>query len=336
MLQEIKNKAEKAIKEAQTLKELNRVFKDFLGKKGELSLVLRGLKNLSEKERIKKGKESNELKGELKIKFEKRKGEIGLEGQPDKEKGIDVTIPGKKPLIGHLSPLTQVKRQIIDIFRGMGFEVIDGPEIEKEWYNFDALNIPKDHPARDAWDTFWLKGKDPLLLRTHTSPSQIRYMEKHQPPLRIIAPGKGFRHEATDASHEMQFYQVEGLMVGEDVSAANFKAVVKHFFESFFGQNINIRFTPDYFPFTEPSFEVAMSCLICGGKGCPACKNTGWIEIGGAGMVHPNVFKHCKLDSDKWQGWAFGFGIDRLTMMKYKINDIRLIHSGDLRFLNQF
>ncbi len=336
MLQEIKNKAEKAIKEAQTLKELNRVFKDFLGKKGELSLILRGLNDLSEEKKIKKGKEANKLKEELRKSFKEREKEISLKSQSNEEKGIDVTIPSKKPLMGHLHPLTQVKRQIISIFRGMGFEAVDGPEIENEWYNFDALNIPKDHPARDAWDTFWLKGKDPSLLRTHTSPSQIRYMEKYEPPLRIIAPGKIFRHEATDASHEMQFYQVEGLMVGEDVSAANFKAVVKQFLERFFEQNVNIRFTPDYFPFTEPSFEVAMSCLICSGEGCPACKNTGWIEIAGAGMVHPNVFKFCKLDSNKWQGWAFGFGIDRLTMMKYKINDIRLIHSGDLRFLNQF
>jgi len=336
MLKKIENKAEKEIKKAQTLKELNRVFKDFLGKKGELSLVLRGLKDLSEKEKINRGKKANELKERLKVKFNKKKIEIGSESQFDKYKGIDVTIPSKKPLMGHLSPLTQVKRRIIDIFRGIGFEVVDGPEIENEWYNFDALNIPQDHPARDAWDTFWLKGKKPLLLRTHTSPSQIRYMEKNQPPLRIISLGKGFRHEATDASHEMQFYQVEGLMVGEDVSAANFKAIVKQFFETFFEQNINVRFTPDYFPFTEPSFEVAMSCLICKGKGCSACKKTGWVEIGGAGMVHPNVFKSCKLDINKWQGWAFGFGIDRLTMMKYKINDIRLIHSGDLRFLNQF
>jgi len=336
MLKEIQNKAEKAIVEAKTLKELNRVFKDFLGKKGELSLVLRGLKNLSSEEKAKQGKESNELKESLSIKFKEREDEISLGDQSSKEKGIDVTIPGKKPLMGHLSPLTQVKRQIMDIFGGMGFEVVDGPEIEKEWYNFDALNIPKNHPARDAWDTFWLKGEEPLLLRTHTSPSQIRYMEKHEPPLRIISPGKGFRHEATDASHEMQFYQVEGLMIGEGVSAANFKAVVKQFFEKFFKQSINVRFTPDFFPFTEPSFEVAMSCLICDGKGCPACKNTGWIEIGGAGMVHPNVLKACELDSSKWQGWAFGFGIDRLAMMKYKINDIRLFHSGDLRFLNQF
>jgi len=336
MLQEIKNKAEKAIKEAQTLKELNRVFKDFLGKKGELSLILRGLNDLSEEKKIKKGKEANKLKEELRKSFKEREEEISLKSQSNEEKGIDVTIPGKKPLMGHLHPLTQVKRQIMSIFRGMGFEVVDGPEIENEWYNFDALNIPKDHPARDAWDTFWLKGKQSLLLRTHTSPTQIRYMEKHEPPLRIIAPGKIFRHEATDSSHEMQFYQVEGLMVGEKVSAANFKAVVKQFFERFFEQNIDIRFTPDYFPFTEPSFEVAMSCLICGGKGCSACKNTGWIEVAGAGMVHPNVFKFCKLDSNKWQGWAFGFGVDRLAMMKYKINDIRLIHSGDLRFLNQF
>ena len=230
------------------------------------------------------------------------------------------------------------------IFEQMGFSVVEGPEIESEWYNFDALNVPKDHPARDAWNTLWLKPQNQkskvksqkLLLRTHTSPMQARYMEKHNPPLRIIVPGKVFRYEATDPSHEFQFYQVEGLMVDKDINVSHLKAVVKEFLKRFFQKDIDVRFRPDYFPFTEPSFEIAMTCLVCGGKGCPACKQTGWLEMAGAGMVHPNVFRAVGYNPQEWQGWAFGFGWDRLTMMKYKIPDIRLFNSGDLRFLQQF
>jgi len=253
-----------------------------------------------------------------------------------KREWIDVTIPGKKPETGHLHPLTQVKREIMSIFQSMGFEVVSGPEIESEWYNFDALNVPKDHPARDAWNTLWLRQDSKLLLRAHTSPVQARYMEKHNPPLRIIVPGKVFRYEATDPSHEFQFYQVEGLMVDRYINVSNLKAVVKEFFKRFFRKNVEIRFRPDYFPFTEPSFEIAMTCLACRGKGCSVCKKTGWLEVAGAGMVHPNVFKAVGYNPKNWQGWAFGFGWDRLTMMKYRIPDIRLFNSGDLRFLKQF
>jgi len=219
----------------------------------------------------------------------------------------------------------------------MGFSVVEGPEIENEWYNFDALNIPKDHPARDMWDTLYLKNPK-LLLRTHTSPVQIRFMEKNQPPLRIIVPGRVFRHEATDASHEINFYHVEGLMVDKKgkVNAANFKAIIEEFFSRFFRKRVEIRLRPSYFPFTEPSFEIDVSCPICNGRGCPACKNSGWVETLGAGMVHPNVIKNSGLDQKIWQGFAFGIGMDRLAMMKYKINDIRLFYSGDLRFLQQF
>jgi phenylalanyl-tRNA synthetase alpha chain len=248
---------------------------------------------------------------------------------------FDVTAPGKKIVLGHLHPLTLAKREVEEIFRSMGFSIVQGPEIETEWYNFDALNIPKDHPARDQWDTFWLKNLK-LLLRTHTSPVQIRYMEKHQSPLRIIAPGNVYRHEATDASHEFQLYQVEGLMIDKGISVANFKAIIEEFFSKFFKKQVRSRLRPDFFPFTEPSFDVSITCLICGGKGCPVCKQTGWVEVAGAGMVHPNVLKNCGLNPTKWRGWAFGFGLERLTMMKYKIDDIRLFRSGDLRFLNQF
>jgi len=214
---------------------------------------------------------------------------------------------------------------------------VEGPEVENEWYNFDALNIPKDHPARDMWDTLWLKDKGAkLLLRTHTSPVQIHYMEKNQPPLRIIVPGSVFRHEATDTRHEFQLYQIEGLMVDKEISVAHLKAILAEFFKRFFGKNTAFRLDPDFFPFTEPSFNVSVTCVICGGKGCNLCKKTGWLEMAGAGMVHPNVLKNSGLNPKEWRGWAFGFGLERLAMMKYKIDDIRLFRSGDLRFLNQF
>ena len=247
---------------------------------------------------------------------------------------IDITVPGKKIARGHLHPLTQVRRKAEEIFQNIGFSVVEGPEMETEWYNFDALNIPKDHPARDAWDTFYLKNG--LLLRTHTSPVQVRYMEKNNPPLRIIVPGSVFRHEATDSAHEFQLFQIEGLMVDKVVSVANLKAIIGEFLRRFFEKSIQFRLKPDYFPFTEPSFDIGIKCLVCGGKGCSACKRTGWMEVAGAGMVHPNVFKNAGLIPGEWQGWAFGFGLERLAMLKYKINDIRLFRSGDLRFLRQF
>jgi len=240
-----------------------------------------------------------------------------------KKDTFDVTVPGEKHNVGNLHPLTLVERKIEEIFQSMGFSIVQGPQIENEWYNFDALNIPKDHPARDMWDTFWLKnGK---LLRTHTSPVQIRFMEKHQPPFRIIVPGRIFRHEATDASHETNFYQTEGLMVGKHISASNFKAVIQEFFSRFFGRLVEIRLRPSFFPFTEPSFEIDMKS-----------DKFGWLELMGAGMVHPNVLKASGINPKNWQGFAFGVGVDRLAMMRYKIDDIRLLYSGDLRFLKQF
>ncbi|HHE76799.1 MAG TPA: phenylalanine--tRNA ligase subunit alpha, partial [Candidatus Parcubacteria bacterium] len=260
-----------------------------------------------------------------------------VEAKANKE-WFDVTVPAKKPLLGHLHPLTLVKREIERIFEAMGFKIVQGPEVETEWHNFDALNIPKDHPARDAWDTFWLKNG--LLLRTHTSPVQIRYMEKHQPPFRIISPGKVFRHEATDASHEFEFWQLEGLMVDNNVSVADFKGVVSAFFNNFFEKELKVRLRPGYFPFVEPGFEVDISCVFCNGRGCPVCKGTGWIEMMGAGIVHPRVLKNCGFNFDPllggWQGFAFGMGLSRLAMLKYRINDVRLFNSGDLRFINQF
>jgi len=332
----LKKQAEKELEKAKDLKELDSIFKKYLGKQGELVKILRSLKRLKKSKRIKIGKEANELKNFIKERIEAKIKKIRLVGgSADEAEWIDITVPGRRPAIGHLHPLTQVQRKVEEIFQSMGFSIAEGPDIETEWYNFDALNIPKDHPSRDLWDTFWLKNTN-LLLRTHTSPVQIRYMEKNNPPLRIIIPGRCFRHEATDASHETDFYQVEGLMVDKDISAANFKAIIEEFLKRFFGKEVKVRLRPSFFPFTEPSFEVDLSCLSCQGKGCPACSHSGWLELMGAGMVNPNVYKNCGLNPKDWQGFAFGFGMDRLAMMKYKINDIRLFRSGDLRFLQQF
>jgi phenylalanyl-tRNA synthetase alpha chain len=238
---------------------------------------------------------------------------------------------------GHLHPLSHIILKITKIFTEMGFEVADGPEVETEYYNFDALNIPEHHPARDMWDTFWLKPLNARkLLRTHTSPVQIRYMESNKPSIMIVAPGKCFRHEATDATHEAQFYQIEALVVDENISVANLKGTLEIMFEKIFEKKTNVRLRPSYFPFVEPGFETDMTCFKCGGKGCSMCKGTGWIELGGSGMVHPKVLENVGIDSKKYSGFAFGFGIDRIAMLKYGIDDIRSLYQGDLRVVNQF
>lgn len=336
-LEILKNKANKDIDTAGDLAQLNDVFNKYLGKKGELTLVLRSLKDLPEEEKRETGRLANLTRQELEKSINEKKQQLQTTNNKLQTDWFDVTAPGKKPIIGHLHPLTLVQRKAREIFEAMGFSVVEGPEVESEKYNFDALNIPKDHPAREMWDTFWLKPKSKnLLLRTHTSPVQIRYLEKNNHPLRIIAPGKVFRYEATDASHETNFYQLEGLMVGKEISAANFKAIIQEFFSRFFNKEVKVRLRPSYFPFTEPSFEVDMTCLNCGGKGCPSCAKSGWLEMMGAGMVHPAVYKNSGLNPKGVTGFAFGMGLDRLAMMKYKITDIRLFHSGDLRFIKQF
>jgi len=236
--------------------------------------------------------------------------------------------------MGHVHPLNQIIREAVKIFTDLGYEVATGPEVEKETYNFDALNVPHDHPARDMQDTFWLKSGD--LLRTQTSPVQIRYMETHKPPLAIICPGKTYRNEATDATHEAQFTQLECLMVGIDITLANLKWTLEQFFSRLFGNTTEVRFRPSYFPFVEPGFEIDVTCFKCGGKGCSLCKQVGWIEIMGAGMVHPKVLEGVGIDPKKWQGFAFGCGIERIAMLRFGVDDIRLFYSGDLRFLNQF
>jgi phenylalanyl-tRNA synthetase alpha chain len=336
-----KKEVENEIKSAEDLKELDQIFNKYLSKKGLITLGLKGLKDFPKEKRAKVGKELNLLKSfiEKELKVRANDLEEKIKTKSKIEEWVDVTIPGRKPTIGHLHPLTQVRRKFEEIFQSLGFSVVEGPEIENEWYNFEALNIPAHHPARSTFclslcRTFYLKGGN--LLRSHTSSVQIRYMEKHQPPLRIIVPGRVFRNEATDAKHEFNLYQIEGLMVDKSVSIANFKAILQEFLNRFFQKPIKMRLRPCYFPFTEPSFEVDIECVVCKGRGCPTCSRSGWIEMMGAGMVHPNVFKNVGLNPKDWQGFAFGMGMDRFVMMKYKINDIRLFYSGDLRFLKQF
>lgn len=344
-LKTLEIRAKKDIKTVKTLKELDGVFRVYLGKKGELTSLLKSLSKLKVAQRKKQGTAANILKQEIQKLVQNRTQELQKKEALATAKGewLDITMPGQKIEQGHLHPLTQVQRKAQEIFRSMGFAVVQGPEVESEWYNFDALNMPPDHPAREMWDTFWLKQKtrskntkENFLLRTHTSPVQIRYMQQHNPPLRIIAPGRVFRYEATDARHQINFYQLEGLMVGKDVSIANFRAVIQEFYQKFFGKKITVRLRPSYFPFTEPSFEVDMTCMVCEGKGCSSCGHSGFMEMMGAGMVHQNVFKAVGYNPKNWQGFAFGMGIDRLAMMKYKVEDIRLFYTKDLRFLQQF
>jgi len=355
-LSKIKQKALTKINQAKNLADLNKVKTEYLGRKGELASALKDIKKMPKNKRPKVGKLINEIKERLEkeIKQKIKKFETDKSKNITKTEWIDVTRPGIRPSLGHLHPITQTQKEVENIFKRMGFEVIEGPEIETDYYNFEALNIPKDHPARDLMDTFWLKtinGKsqianrnnnqqsvinNKLLLRTHTSPMQVRIMEKRKPPLRIIVPGRCFRHEATDASHETTFHQIEGLMVAKDVSLANLKGIFKEFLTRFFGPKTKSRLRPGYFPFVEPGFELDVSCVICKGKGCSVCKNTGWVEIIPCGMVHPNVLKNVGYDPNKIQGFAFGMGLDRVAMMKYGIDDIRLFYSGGLKFLNQF
>lgn len=342
-LKKIEQTAKTEVRAARNLDELEARRIQFLGReRGALTLILRSLKNVPAGERARLGASANALRKKIEallssqeVKLKRTERESVL-----KKERLDITRPGKRPERGHLHPITKVLEEVENIFLRMGFTITEGPEIETEHYNFDALNLPKDHPARDTMDTFWLKEKNKkgerLLLRTHTSPVQVRYMEKHNPPIRIIVPGLVYRYEATDASHDIEFWQIEGLMVDAHVSAGNFKAVIQRFLSELFGSAIKIRLRPYYFPFVEPGFEVDASCIQCAGKGCSVCQRTGWLELMGAGMVHPNVFKAVGYNPQHVQGFAFGMGLDRLVMMKYKIPDVRLMRSGDLRFLTQF
>lgn len=344
-IEEILEKGKQAFAGVKTEAELLEVETLYLGRKSEFNTIMKGLKDLSPEEKRMAGPLANEAKKTLEVLATETRIRVERESFDAEGEWIDVTAPGIPSPLGHLHPITQIEQEIEDIFSAMGFVIADGPEIETEHYNFDALNVPADHPARDMQDTFWIKpgsneqgteNKEKYLLRTQTSPVQVRYMETHTPPLRIIVPGRVFRNESTDASHEHTFHQFECLMVGDDVSIANFKWVAETFFSRFFGKVLSIRLRPSFFPFTEPSFEFDISCTLCDGKGCPVCKQSGWLEIGGAGMVNQKVFEAAGYPRGRYQGFAWGFGITRLAMMKYHISDIRLLMGGDLRFIRQF
>lgn len=310
----------------------------YLGRKGELTKILRSVADLSAEEKKTLGKLANEIKFELINKFAQVKE--GLE-KNSSAFYLDATLPGAKIEAGHLHPLTIIQNEIEDLFASLGFMILDGPELESDYYNFTALNIPPLHPARDMQDTFYIdkknaEGEYDMLMRTQTSPMQIRAMEKYGAPLKCIVPGRCFRSEATDVRHEHTFYQLEGLMIDENINFSHLKAVLEILGKKLFGPETILRMRPKFYPFVEPGSNGEYSCFLCSGKGCRLCKGTGWLEIVGCGMVHPNVLKAGGIDPKKYQGFAFGYGLDRLVMLKYGINDIRLFHSGDLRFLKQF
>ncbi len=319
-----------------TLQDLQQVRSSFTGKKGLVTERLKTLSSISDAEQKKAyGKAVNELKNVIEGAL-KEKEQLLKEGEKERRlltERIDVTLPGKFTSFGRSHPINSILSEIKAIFVSMGFGIEEGREVELDYYNFEALNIPKEHPARDMQDTFYIS--DDVVLRTHTSPVQVRVMEKRKPPLKIIAPGKVYRCDA-DISHTAMFHQVEGLMVDTDITFSDLKGVLELFFQSFFGRDTAVRFRPSYFPFTEPSAEVDIGCIFCKGKGCRVCKMTGWLEVLGAGLVNPKVFEMAGYDPEKYSGFAFGMGVERLTMLKYSIDDIRLFYENDIRFLNQF
>ena len=330
---------EQALAELGTLNDL-RALEDFrvrlLGKKGEVTALLRGMGAVPAEERPAMGQMINALRADLEEALAAREADISSRLKQERllQETIDVTLPGKSSTAGGLHPLSIVLEDLIDIFRSMGFDVVDGPEVETEHYCFEALNVPKDHPARDMQDTFYLA--EDLLLRTQTSAAQIRTMENRKPPIRIICPGRVFRADEVDATHSPVFHQVEGLVVDKGITLCDLKGVLEQFAHEIYGPDTKVRFRPSFFPFTEPSVEVDVSCSACGGTGCRVCKGAGWIEILGAGMVHPRVLAGCGIDPEIYSGFAFGIGLDRLTTTRYKISDIRLLFENDQRFLSQF
>lgn len=307
-----------------------------LGKKGELTALLRGMGGVPAEERPVIGQMVNELRQLLEKKLSTKETALAEEAKNARlaAETLDVTLPGEQRTVGGLHPLNNVLEDLIDIFRSMGFDVVDGPEVETDYYNFEALNVPADHPARDMQDTFYLA--DNLLLRTQTSAAQIRTMENREPPIRIICPGRVFRADEVDATHSPVFHQVEGLVVDKGITMCDLKGVLEQFAREIYGPQTKVKFRPSFFPFTEPSVEVDVSCSECGGTGCRVCKGTGWIEILGAGMVHPRVLSGCGIDPEVYSGFAFGIGLDRLTTTRHKISDIRLLFENDVRFLDQF
>jgi phenylalanyl-tRNA synthetase alpha chain len=337
-LKELQMEAINLIDAATDLKALNDVRVAYLGKKGPITEVLRGMGKLSEEERPKMGALVNEVREVIASKITEKQSELEAAVINAKlaSEQIDVTLPGRPVRTGNHHPLTRIIEEIEDLFIGMGYSVAEGPEVEKDYYNFEALNLPKGHPARDMQDSFYIS--EDILLRTHTSPVQARTMEKNQGkgPIKIICPGKVYRRDNDDATHSHQFMQIEGLVIGENIRMSDLKGTLEVFVKKMFGEDRKIRLRPSFFPFTEPSVELDISCKICGGNGCNVCKGTGWIEILGAGMVHPNVLEMAGYDSKKYSGFAFGMGPERIAMLKYGVDDIRHFYTNDVRFLKQF
>ena len=335
-LEALKEQALSAINVAEDSAALEEIRIKYLGKKGELTAILKMMGSLSAQERPVVGQIANEVRGAIDSALTE-KGTILEKAAQDKkliDEAVDVTMPSKKAKIGALHPLNKVLDDMLDIFQSMGFDVVDGPEVETDHYCFEQLNVPADHPARDMQDTFYLT--DSLLLRTQTSAAQARTMEKTQPPIRMVCPGRVFRADEVDATHSPVFHQIEGLVVDKGITMCDLKGVLEQFAHEIYGKETKVKFRPSFFPFTEPSVEVDVTCSECGGKGCRVCKGAGWIEILGAGMVHPNVLKNCGIDPEEYTGFAFGIGLDRLTTTRYKISDIRLLFENDKRFLDQF
>ena len=335
-LKEIRNKINLEVKIVKKIKDIEKIKNECLGRKGELTLLLRKLGSLSKEDRPKIGNLLHQYKKEIEELIQKKTIEIVRSEKEKriKSESIDISLLGKRMDRGTIHPIQLILKEIEEVFLGLGFKIEEGPEVELDYYNFEALNIPKDHPARDDQDSFFINND--ILLRTHTSPVEIRVMEKQKPPIRIIATGKCYRRDSTDSTHSPMFHQIEGLAVDDNITFGDLKGVLTVFFRRIFGKDRKIRFRPGFFPFTEPSAEVDVSCLLCKGKGCKACGYTGWLEIMGAGMTDPAVFKKVGYDSEKYSGFAFGMGVERIAMLKYGINDIRLFFENDLRFLKQF
>ena len=335
-ISELESAALARIQSASSPDALEAVRIEVLGRKGALAQFSKEFGKLAPEERVAAGKALNAAKQSLESALEARQQAFARQALNERlrTEWLDLTLPAPGARPGSLHPVTRIQAEIEDLFTSLGFAVLDGPEVETEYHNFDALNIPPEHPARDMQDTFWLTNGH--LLRTHTSPVQVRGMERLGPPLRMIAPGRVFRNEEVDASHEHTFYQVEGMMVDHDVSVGHMVYFMKTMLSAIFGREVTVRLRPGYFPFVEPGFELDIHCLICDGKGCPVCKQSGWVELMPCGLVHPNVLRMSGIDPEEWGGFAFGLGLTRLAMMRYAIDDIRLLESGDLRFLNQF
>jgi phenylalanyl-tRNA synthetase alpha chain len=331
-LNQIHQEALKKLEAAENGNDIRNISVRYLGRKGILTQFLRNISSLPADQRPAAGKKANEIKNILDKAFKAAAENLDSEGEP-KDTGIDVSLPGRTAVYGALHPITQINQQICDIFSNLGFDIAEGPEVESDYYNFEALNFPKDHPARDMQDTFFIT--DDIVLRTHTSPNQIRTMEKQSPPVRIIVPGKVYRCDS-DLTHTPMFHQVEGLLVDENISFGDLKGILTTFVHQMFDEQTSLRFRPSFFPFTEPSAEVDILCVICRGKGCRVCSHTGWLEILGSGMVHPALYENVGYDVDRYTGFAFGMGVERIAMLKYGIDDIRKFFENDMRFLEQF